>query len=90
MFKVSTSGIPVSLNAGVSTSTMFESGNFVADTLKAEIIVVLASDNCPSAPPAISRNFLGSSFIRQTIKRKVYNVLHFFQTQVDPLSWREQ
>jgi hypothetical protein len=57
-FKTSTSALSVSLKAGVSTNTIFESGNFEEDTLKAEILLLVRY--CPSIiPPAFSRNFLG-------------------------------
>ena|SRR5260221_8261294 len=76
MFKISTSGLSVSLKAGVSTKTIFDFGNFETDTLKPDMIVVRGSEpSCLNLMlAAISINFSGGRqevIIHLIIERKM-------------------
>ena len=74
--KISMSGLPVSLKAGVLTNTIFESGNVGTDSLKAEIPVLGCSELArPTTlvPAAISKNFFwGHGYI--SASGKIMNV----------------
>jgi len=66
--KISISGLPVSLKAGVLTNTIFESGNVGTDSLKAEIPVLGCSELArPTTlvPAAISKNLFWGHDISQ-------------------------